>query len=385
MALHARLSASAAHRWLNCAQSAQGQRAPGSASQYAAEGTVAHALAAQCWERGERAEKYIGAIYNQDDMRIEVTREMADAVQIYLAFMERERALGGEIWVEMGLLEPLATVHPDMGGTADFVRYFEPDAFLHVADYKHGSGVFVESEDNWQEIVYAVGAILKVRRPVKRVKLTIVQPRFVGAEPIRSWEFDAWQIIDKIADLVEAAERTYDPNAPFHAGAHCKFCPRSASCPELEKHQRALVAMDFTALPVDPTTLADALRLVAPLKERIRALEQLAYERATAGEPIPGWKLVSKRPTRRWNSTEHVIKWALSHGVNPFESPSLLSPAQLEDRAGGGKKTKEALAPFVESVSSGTALVPDADNREPVKQATASDFDALPVKPLFNF
>jgi hypothetical protein len=84
--------------------------------------------------------------------------------------------------------------------------------------------------------------------------------------------------------------------------------------------------------------------------------------------------------------------------MEPWAPRELLSPAQMEEKikeaAPRGKK-KEAiavLAPFIESKSSGTALVPVSDDRPPAKQQiTAQDFPVVegaakpnPVLTLFN-
>jgi hypothetical protein len=97
-----------------------------------------------------------------------------------------------------------------------------------------------------------------------------------------------------------------------------------------------------------------------------------------------------------------VIEWA-QQNIHPdprvvYEPRTLKSPAQLEEllkeTAPRGKK-KEAiavLAPFIESKSSGTTLVPVSDDRPPAKQQiTAQDFPVIegaakpnPVLTLFN-
>ena len=78
-----------------------------------------------------------------------------------------------------------------------------------------------------------------------------------------------------------------------------------------------------------------------------------------------------------------MIEWAQAQALDPYAPRELLSPAQMEKKisadAPRGKK-KEAgkvLEPFVEKVSSGTALVPVADDRPPAKLVTAQDFEAL--------
>ena len=233
--------------------------------------------------------------------------------------------------------------------------------------------------------IYALGAMVSVApRLIHEVEIVICQPRHEGAAPTRSYTFKAVDILDFMADLKEAAERTRLPDPPLAAGEWCKFCPAARTCPELEKKHHELVAAEFTAaVAYDPAKLASALAAIPLVKERIKAIEEFAYTQAQAGVAIPGFKLVDKRPSRRWKSPGDVIEWAEKAAIDPFAPRELLSPAQLEkkiaENAPKGKK-KEAgavLAPFVEKISSGTALVPESDERPPAKVVSIEDFSVV--------
>ena len=135
-----------------------------------------------------------------------------------------------------------------------------------------------------------------------------------------------------------------------------------------------LVKQEFTAVvPFDAKRLSDALTAIPLVEERIKAIKDFAYAQACEGREIPGYKLVDKRPRRQWTDEQAVIKWAEERAINPFEAPSLKSPAQLEK--GLKKPEKAELAEFTASVSSGTALVPDTDARQAVStMVTVDDF-----------
>ena len=135
-----------------------------------------------------------------------------------------------------------------------------------------------------------------------------------------------------------------------------------------------LVKQEFMAVvPFDAAQLASALTAIPLVEERIKAIKDFAYAQACEGREIPGYKLVDKRPRRQWTDEQAVIKWAEERAINPFEPPSLKSPAQLEK---GLKKSEKAeLAEFTASVSSGTALVQDTDARQAVStMVTVADF-----------
>jgi hypothetical protein len=214
--------------------------------------------------------------------------------------------------------------------------------------------------------------------------VTIVQPRFEGAAPVRSEKFRAVDLLDYLADIQEAAERTRLPNPPLKAGDHCGFCAKARTCPELEKRQHALITADFGAvLPYDVKALALALTDVPLAKLRIKALEEFAYAEATRGVDIPGWKIVDKVAHRQWKSEGDLIMWAEKAALDPFKPREVISPAQMEEKikatAPRGKKKEAAavLEPMVEKISSGTVLVPVGDKRPPAKMIAAVDFPAL--------
>ena len=387
MSAHARLSASAAHRWLQCPPSVRTAGGDKS-SVHAANGTIAHDIAAKCLsDPSLSASDFFLKRGKVDGFDIECDLEMVDAINLYVEDVAADRQKGDESWVEMPLLQALSRIDPDLGGTADYVRYRPSTRHLLVADFKYGQGVYVDADDNEQLKIYALGAMLECGKVVTSVTVRIVQPRFEGAKPIRESTFKAVELLDFIADVKAAADLSRDAKAPYKAGDHCKFCPAARTCPELERSQHALLASDFdvvpalgAALPVDHTKLAAALVSIPAVKERIKAIEAFAYAEASRGVEIPGFKLVDKRANRAWKSTGDVIEWAEKLAIDPYQPRELLSPAQMEKKlsadAPKGKK-KEAgrvLEPFVEKVSSGTVLVPVTDERPPAKLVTATDF-----------
>jgi hypothetical protein len=378
---HARLSASAAQRWLHC----PGSLGDGGVSEYAATGTFAHSIAAVCLTENRKPAEWLGNTAIVDGFTVKCDQEMVDGITVYLDAIADDLQSGDITWTEMPLLTALQRVDPDMGGTADHVRYRPSTRHLRVTDLKYGAGTYVEVDDNEQAKIYGLGAMLETNMLVHEVELVIVQPRYERAEAVRSWTFKAVEILEFIADIKKAADLTRDPFAQRVTGPQCEhFCPNARTCPELEKKEHALVAMDFSAVTVyDPVKLATALEAIPLVKQRIKAIEEFAYAEATKGAVIPGWKLVDKRATRKWKSADEVKQWAAMLGIDPFEPAELMSPAQLEKKlaetAPKGKK-KEAgkvLEPLVEKISSGTALVPESDDRAPAKTISVDDFAVI--------
>lgn len=405
MTAHARCAASAAERWFNCPGSVrEAERFPRRASRAAAYGTRAHAIAAACLDplvadpcaAPLPPRQWLGSVDSVDGYDIQCDAEMVQCVEVYLADCAGGLAQGDRVWVEMRLHEALQTLHPDLGGTADFVAWMPAARKLRVADLKTGAGVHVAAQNNAQLQVYALGALLATGVAADTVEVRIIQPRIETGDPVRSWEFPAADLFDFADRLVLAARAAAAPDAPLNAGPWCAktFCPAAASCPAVEALHRALVATDFgiggDVVPVSPSQVAAALDSIAPLRAKIQQLEAYAYALAESGVAIPGWKLVAKRPVRRWVDEAAAARWAEAHGIEPY-ARTLRSPAQIEaDLAAAaprGKKkaalasARQELESLVASVSSGSVLVPESDSRAPMRDVVSADeLGALPHK-----
>lgn len=366
MSQHARLSASAAHRWIPCPGSVNlSAGVPDTTSPAAAEGTLAHDHAAHIL----------------DPRKPKPAVMMPDGMPAHVAvYVDRCREIAGQHphAVEADLTPGLTTIDPDLGGTADFVAYDPIFQRLSVVDFKYGAGVFVDAEENPQLKLYALGALLMSEATVSTVRGEIVQPRYEAADgPIR---VDAWRtadLLDFAAEVKAAAEESRRPDARLVPGEkQCKFCKAKAICPALEKQQTAVMAAEFTALtPHDPVKLAEALSMVPQVEARIKALQALAYGELCAGRPVPGYKLVEKRATRKWSDEAAVATLAEKLAINAFDPAPLKSPAQLEKVV--GKKAFADFASLAPAISSGYTVVPDSDKRPPVALIADTDFPAL--------
>jgi len=400
MSAHAKYSASAAERWVNCPGSvreAQGYPATGTAA--AAYGTYAHHIAAECLNDRSgktRPADWLGTRTIINGFVVTCDPEMVEAIEFYLDDCHDDERDGDLTWTEMPLLAALQKVHPKLGGTADRVRWRPSTAHLRVTDAKFGAGVFVDAVENKQLKMYALGALLETGVKAKRVEVRVVQPRFERSDSMaRSFEFDAFDLLDFGADLVEAIRAAEAPDAPLVPGWWCKktFCPAAALCPALQAKANALMEVEPTAVAgFSKEKLLQGLAMVDQLKAMISALQELAYREAAAGRLTAedGWKLVAKRATRKWREGDEakVAEWALRQGIDPYEQV-LRSPAQLEalasmDAPRGQKKAQKeaaaaALAPHTESKSSGLTLVRADDARQEVKLLSADDFPALPA------
>lgn len=385
--LHSELGASAASRWMACPGSVAAQRGKADqTSRYAAEGTAAHEVAARCLQHRHPAAFFIGQVMRvKGGFDIEVTAEMAGAVQVYVDECIA-RSIGAEVVkIESGFnlqgLQPPAA----MFGTADFVSYYRTSTLLTVVDLKYGQGTIVEAVDNPQLKYYALGAMLAMDEPVGAVEVVIVQPRAGG---IREACFSAVDLLEWAADLMEAARATMAKDAPRNAGPHCKYCRAKASCQALRDYSLAVTQAAFSDDPevVGENVLAGAelgelLARIPTVEVWLQALQQEAHKRIAAGKVVPGWKLVAGQARRKWIDEDQAASLLDQLGVSEDRAfkRTLVSPAQAEKLL--PKDQRDRLSGLAAAVSSGARLAPESDRRPAVQgeafSALAEDDDNI--------
>lgn len=373
--VHASFGASGAHRWLVCPASVRLQEGmPDTANEHAAEGTAAHELAEMALRSDKDCSAYLGMILHADGFEFEVDDDMAGYVQTYVDYV---RALASAAhatrggWTHIEHKFSLAKLRPPapMFGTADATVYDGDSRTLYVIDLKYGRGKIVDPEDNPQLKYYGLGALLDMpkEQPVEKVVLVIAQPRAGG---IKEWATDAVTLLDYAMDVIEAAKRALEPDAPAVAGDHCRWCKASAVCPALRGQALAVAQEEFGVLPkpddLTPEQIAQILDKADVVEEWLSSIRAYAFRQAEAGQHIPGHKLVPRRAVRKWAGADEaeIARQLIEAGKGAVKDDdlfkkSLVSPAQAEKLV-GKKNLPQGL---IVAVSSGYSLVRDSDPR----------------------
>lgn len=407
---HAKYSPSSAHRWMVCpgsmALETLAPRAEEKPSEYAAEGTAAHELAAWVLTKDAPAAAYIGHQIQADGFTFTVDREMADNVQAY-ADRVRDYAEDGELLVEQRMEFSDYIDHPEQFGTSDAVVLTSDGLEIQVHDLKYGRGVKVDAQDNQQAMLYALGALaefgmvgdfLRVRVVIHQPRLNHVSEADYTIQELMEFAKKAKQGVERCEDAIQYLEGIGNLRADyFNPGEdQCRFCPAKATCPALRKEVLAAVSDDFIdetqplapqlepALErtMDNRLLGNLLGAVDLIEGFCKAIRAAAETELLAGREVPGWKLVEgRRGSRRWGSeqeAEDMLK-SMRLKVEDMYDLKLISPTTAEKlhKAGAiGPRQWPRLQELITQAEGKPSVAP-ADDKRPalVMTAVEDDFD----------
>ncbi len=352
---HALLSASSAHRWLECPPSAVANEAyPDQETSFANEGTLAHEVA-EATARGADFAPVQGG----------VTKEMIECAKEYAAYIEEQKKSNDAI-VLLEQRVDFSPWVPDGFGTCDCIIIQEET--LTIIDYKYGQGVMVSAQDNPQMKLYALGAMndYGIAMDVKKVGLHIFQPRMnnISTDSLTVDELMAWA--EKT--VKPTAEKAIKGKGKYAPGEHCRFCQHGGKCRALTKLCTEYLDTHGlrVALPVlAPYEVADVLRMEPMVTLWLKKVKEQALTTLMNGEELPGYKLVEgKLGNRKWKDDRTVLHILNGAGYDDEEvtETKVLSPSQM-DKAIGKKKVAELLEGLIERAPGAPTIAPITDKR----------------------
>ena len=370
MGTHARLSPSAAARWLTCtAAPTLEAQFPDESSVYADEGSFAHKLAEL--EAGKAlklttAAKYkraVGGLSKNETYNAEMHECAKDYADHIKAIFKKEKAKTPDAFAELEVKLDLSSFIPEGFGTADCIII--SDTTLYVIDFKYGKGVKVSAEGNAQMELYALGALelYGALYDIETVSMTNNQPRLGSVETAER----------KAEDLYTWAESTVKPaaEAAFNGPGEfcpsepaCRFCKAKGTCPARAQHYVDL----FDDTP-EPKTLTaeeagEILTKAAGMKTWLSDLEAVVFSALMAGEPVSQWKLVEGKSNRKYTDEDKVAKALLKAGLTEEQvyTQKLVTITGVEKLL-GKKAATEVLDGLVEKPEGKPTLAEISDKR----------------------
>lgn len=366
---HALLSPSASGRWLKCTPSVRFcEHIPARTSDSAKEGTTAHEIA-EMTLRARWAGLATLAEHPEGNMEMLTHAEgYADYILDTAAKMAGAPELGVEKRVEVG------SYAPECYGTVDAYLYSREGGELHVIDYKYGRGVKVDALRNTQMRVYALGLVDEIEffgDAVRVISMTIYQPRLdnVTTDTISVEELKRWAE----TELTPRARMAYNGEGDYVPGGHCVFCPGRPECRTLAAHALGVTgSLLRDANRMTPGDLGEVLRRVEVLNGYADALRAHALERAMAGEPPTGYKVVEGRSVRTYADEDAVAAALTAEGLSAemIYERKLIGVARAEKLL-GKKRFGDVLGALIVKPQGKPTLVPEEDKRAAITSAAA--------------
>jgi hypothetical protein len=249
-------------------------------------------------------------------------------------------------------------------GSTDLLGRIGRRAF--ILDWKFGSGVAVEADDNPQLMFYAAAAMRTpevqwVFDECDEIECIIVQP-----PSVKRWVTTTKRIKAFEQELAMAVKISQMPDAPLNAGDHCRWCAAKPTCPKMTGMADRALHAQLDSL--DVAQISEYLKKADMLEQWITDVRGLAHQVLDAGKPVPGFKLVAKRAIRQWADDDQALVAMMNEGISEDEliTSKVVSPAQAEKVL--KKHGKQLPANQVVAVSSGSTLVEESDPRPAVLQ-----------------
>ena len=371
---HAKLSASSAHRWMNCNPSANLEREfADRTSEAAAEGSAAHAL---CEHKLRKALKMRStrpiSKYDSDEMEMYTD----SYVEFVLEQIEVARQHCADPFVLIEQRLDFSCYVPDGFGTGDCL--IVADKLLHIIDFKYGLGVLVDAEENPQMMLYALGALrlFDALYDIDTISMSIFQPR---RENVSTWTIT-------VAELEEWAEKTLRPKAElafkgegeFNPGPWCTFCKAAVKCRARAEEKLALAQYEFAKPPLlTDEEIEDILSRLDDLTKWANEIAAYAQDAAiNHGKQWNGFKLVEGRSIRKYSDETAVVAAATAAGYRDIYKKSLIPITEMEKLM--GKKTfAEILGGLVIKPQGKPTLVPASDKRPAIHTGANHDFSEI--------
>ena len=375
MSKHAILSASGAHRWMNCTPSARLElEFDDNSGGAAALGNAAHALSEHKLRKAlkMRSKKPVSP-FDSDEM----DNYTDSYVEFVLEVIEQAKQVCSDPKVLIEQQLDFSKYVPDGFGTGDCVII--ADGTLYIIDFKYGQGVLVSSEDNPQMKLYALGALelFDGIYDIDTVSMTIYQPRrenvstsTVSKESLYQW---ADEVLKPKAEIAFAGEGEYAP------GEHCQFCRASVKCRSRAEEKMKLAKFEFALPPLlTDEEIAEILSSIGDLTSW--ANEIIAYATDAAvnhGKEWAGFKVVEGRSNRKYTDEKAVAEVAKKAGYHNIYKQSLITITEME-KLMSKPKFKEILGGLVMKPPGKPTLVP-ISNKSPEMNTSSAKNDFMEV------
>lgn len=374
---HALLSASGAHRWLNCMPSARLEtQFPDTTSEAAKEGTLAHEIAEAKVRNYFQTLDYGKTWLNKELAKFKKRKLYAPEMDGYTNdYLDYCRAAALE-WKNLPYIDvekklDLSGYVPEGFGTADLILIGGNK--LRIIDLKYGKGVPVSAERNPQLMLYALGAYdaYSMLYDIQEVELSIFQPRIDNTS---SWTIGIKDLL-AFGELVkEKAAIAIKGEGEQTPGDWCRFCRARAQCrARAEKNVELAFMTDKAPELLALDEIGGYLEKGEDVARWLKDLQEYALSQCLAGHEVAGWKAVEGRGSRDWTDQEEAFKRLEENGIDEamLYERKPLSLAQTEKLV-GKKDFANTVGDLVVKKPGKPTLVPETDKRTAITNVTTA-------------
>ncbi|MCK1226707.1 DUF2800 domain-containing protein [Streptococcus uberis] len=380
---HALLSASSAHRWLQCPmlprlEEKENQRRD---TFYTLQGTAAHALSEikLMFKTGKinkrKFNQLVKAFEENSDFYDE---EMEEMTELYTDIVMEHFNSYDEAEIELEKHVDYSDWAPNGFGTSDVIIL--TDKVIEVIDLKYGKGVPVSAKLNRQMLFYALGAYngYDFLYDFETIKMTIVQPRLDNVStveiPVEELLYWANNYVLPRAAQAEIGIGDWDLNEEV-----LRWSPVAAKLvPRARQNWEIIDRYDYQEpIYLSDEAIKDILDHASEIKNWVEAIEAYALTQALQGKEIPGYKIVEGRSNRVITNKEKAAEILKEEGFEDIYKPQeLLAMGALEKLV--GKTTfSELLSDYIDKPQGKPVLVPEKDKRPAINslEQAIKDFE----------
>lgn len=377
MTQHAKLSASGAHRWINCPGSVKLESDyPDTTSEYAKEGTLAHEIAElklTKWYKKRIGPKKFKSAMDKFKANELYQPEMDRYTDDYVDFIkDKVMSYTSDPFLELEERVDFSNIVPEGFGTADCIVIHGKE--LNVIDLKYGKGVPVSPVGNPQLMLYALGAYNNYSfiYDIKTVTMSIIQPR-LGVFESHSITID--ELLEFAEKIKPIALKAYNGSDEFKSGGHCKFCKAKSECKKraedmfkvIEENKPLVDSENDLGKLLTPEEVGFYLDKVSGVVNWIKDLENMGLVLALNGENVTGFKAVEGKSNRAFKDLENAFSILIENGYDEAllyeRKPLTLSKIE---KLVGKKEFTDMLKDEIVKPPGKPTLVRETDKREKI-------------------
>ena len=368
--VHAVLSPSSSHRWLNCTPSVMlEQEFENSTSEAAEEGTAAHAFC-------EHKLRKLLKLRSKRPVSDYDSDEMQECTDSYVDFVSEKIEIA-----KQRCKDPLILIEEKVDfskyvkggfGTADCLIISDNE--LHIIDFKYGQGVLVDAYDNPQMKCYALGALetYEALYGITDVSMSVFQPR---RDNVSTWKTTTAELKDWAENILKPkAALALKGEGEYCCGSWCRFCRAAVRCRARAEEKLKLAKEEFKVPPLlSDSEIEEILKLIPDLTRWASDIQSYALDMSVNhGKKWSGFKVVEGRSIRKYKDEDAVIEKAKENGYIDIFKTSLITLTEMQ-KLMGKKKFEELLGDLIIKPKGKPVLVPIDDKRPAIKLEDAKN------------